>query len=196
MRSSIGSLAFFAALLWGAGALAGARLPTGATLDPAASTSPAGNFPLGMAISPDGQRIALLLCGWRQQGVQIADRSGAVLQTLAQPAAFVGIAFSPDGRWLWASGGYEDALYRYRMTDGRAELDRRIELDVVPKKGVHYPAGIALSSDGSRVYVAENLSDTIAVVDTTTGAVVQRLQVDRYPYGVVAARNGDVYVSS
>ncbi|MGZ4777934.1 MAG: SMP-30/gluconolactonase/LRE family protein, partial [Thermoanaerobaculia bacterium] len=196
MRSSIGSLAFFAALLWGAGALAGARLPTGATLDPAASTSPAGNFPLGMAISPDGQRIALLLCGWRQQGVQIADRSGAVLQTLAQPAAFVGIAFSPDGRWLWASGGYEDALYRYRMTEGRAELDRRIELDVVPKKGSHYPAGIALSFDGARVYVAENLSDTIAVVDTTTGAVVQRLQVDRYPYGVVAARNGDVYVSS
>ena len=81
------NLAIAFSLVCGAQLFAGARLPTGATLDPAAKASPVGNFPLGMTISPDGERIAVLLCGWRQQGVQIADRSGAVLQTLEQPAA-------------------------------------------------------------------------------------------------------------
>ena len=173
-----------------------ARLPTGATLDPAAKTSPVGNFPLAMALSPDGDRVALLLNGQRQQGVQILDRHGAVLQTLDQPAAFIGLDFSADGHALWASGGYEDALYRYRWSGGRAELDRRVQLDPMAKKGTHYPAGLAFSPDGSRVYVAENLSDTVAVVDTGSDSVVQRLRVDRYPFGVAVSRTGDVYVTS
>lgn len=172
----------------------GVRLPTGAMLDPAAKTSPAGNFPLAMAVA--GDRVAILLNGWRQQGVQILDRDGVVLQTLEQPAAFVGLAFAPDGNSLWASGGFEDVLYRYRWSDGRAELDRTIVLDPTAKKGARYPAGMAFSHDGKSVYVAENLSDTIAVVDTATNAVIQRLQVDRYPYGVAVTRSGDVYVSS
>jgi len=172
-----------------------AQLPTGATLDPFAKSLPVGNFPLAIAVAPGGDRTAILLNGWREQGLQILDRDGAVLQTLTQPA-FIGLAFAPDGKSLWASGGNEDALYRYRWNDGQAELDRIIPLDVPGKKGVHYPAGLAFSPDGKRVYVAENLSDTLAVVDTATDKVVQRMQVDRYPYGIAVAGDGSVFVSA
>jgi len=51
------------------------RLPTGARLDPASTASPVGNFPLAAALSPDGKYLALLLCGWREQGVQIVERN-------------------------------------------------------------------------------------------------------------------------
>src|SRR5258708_31941617 len=72
------------------------RLPTGATLDPAAPAHRAGNFPLGMAVSPDGRRVALLLCGWREQGLQIGDRATRMgPQTNPPPAAFLGIPFAP-----------------------------------------------------------------------------------------------------
>src|SRR6185295_6242144 len=71
--------------------LAGTLLPTGATLDPAAPTRPVGNFPLAIALAPEGDRAALLLCGWRKPGVQIVETAtGNVLQTLDQPSAFVG----------------------------------------------------------------------------------------------------------
>ena len=174
------------------------RLPTGALLDPAAQTSPVGNFPLAIAVAPEGDRYALLLCGYRQQGIQIVDRNGAVLQTIAQPAAFIGLAFAPDGKSLWASGGNEDRLYSYTWRDGAAVSNGSIELAVKQPKesGTRYPAGLAFSSEGRRLYVAENLSDTLAVVDVESGRVVQRLETDRYPFAVAASKDGDVFVSA
>ncbi len=174
------------------------RLPTGALLDPAAPPQPLGNFPLAIAAAPDGNRMAVLLCGYRQQGVQIVDGSGAVLQTLEQPAAFVGLAFAPDGKTLWASGGNEDRLYRYAWRDGQAVADGSVVLAVKEPKhsGTRYPAGLAFSRDGRRLYVAENLADTLAVVDVESGRVVQRVETDRYPYAVVVAKNGNVFVSA
>ncbi|MCU1246674.1 MAG: phosphoesterase, partial [Acidobacteria bacterium] len=172
------------------------RLPTGARLDPAAPATVVGNFPISAVLSPDGRRIALLLCGWREQGVQIVDaRDGHVVQTLPQPAAFVGLAFSPDGKSHWASGGFDDALYEYAYADGSAQLRRRVALGDSVKSGVHYPAGIAISPDGKLLYFAENLGDTLAVVDAVSGEVLQRLRTDRYPYAVAAGRKGDVYLS-
>jgi YVTN family beta-propeller protein len=174
------------------------RLPTGQLLDPAVSALPVGNFPLAIAAAPEGNRFALLLCGYRQQGVQIVDGAGAVLQTVEQPAAFVGLAFAPDGKTLWASGGNEDRLYRYTWRDGVAVENGSVELAVKQPKhsGTRYPAGLAFSRDGRRLYVAENLSDTLAVVDVDNGRVVQRVETDRYPYAVAVAKTGEVFVSA
>jgi YVTN family beta-propeller protein len=193
--SRLGAAALFAVSTL----LAADRLPTGAKLDPAAPSHPLGNMPLALVLAPDGRHAAVLLCGYREQGVQIVDRtSGEIVQTLPQRAAFLGLAFSPDGKSLWASGGNEDTILRYAWENGRAQLASSIPLgaNVEPKKtAAHYPAGIAFSNDGSRLYVAENLSDTIAVIDTAQQKVVQRLDAGRYPYGVAVTKSGDVFVS-
>jgi len=172
-------------------------LPTGGTLDPVAASHAVGNFPLAAAVALDGRHVALLLCGWRQQGVQIIDRvTGEVTQTIEQPAAFIGLAFSPDGKSLYASGGNEDAIYVYHWDGVRATADGTILLGGEPKrKGILYPAGFALSADGKRLFVAENLSDTLAVVDVKTRLVVQRVRTGLYPYTVVLTKRGDVVVS-
>lgn len=183
------------------------RLPTGATLDPAGTPHGVGNFPLAMVVAPGGERVALLLCGWREQGVQIVDRkSGAIVQTLPQPAAFIGLVFAPDGKTLYASGGNDDSIFVYRWNGAEAVADGRIQLAEKPKpapkekakaySGTQYPAGIAVSNDSRFLYVAENLADTIAVIDIGTRRVIQHLRTDRYPYAVVADRRGDVYVSA
>src|ERR1700686_2140800 len=163
------------------------RLPTGVSLDPVAASHVVGNFPLAMALAPGGERVALLLGGWREQGVQIVDRkSGAVLQTLPQVAAFLGLAFAPDGKRLYASGGNDDSIFVYRWNGSEAVLEGKIELverpqpvpNEKPKEpaGTQYPAGIAISHDGRFLYVAENLADTLAVVNLATGRVIQRIR--------------------
>src|ERR1039457_5676326 len=82
------------------------RLPTGRTLDPAGVSWNVGSMPLAMTLSPDGRKLLVLLNGYRQQGVQVVDRaSGRIEQTLVQTAAFLGLAFSPDGGTVYASGG-------------------------------------------------------------------------------------------
>lgn len=175
------------------------RLPNGLTLDPAGRSFNVGNMPLSGVLSPDG-KIVMLLSGFLQQGVQVLDPvSGNVVQTTAQPSAFVGLAFSSDGRTLYASGAGEDVVYQYDWTNGTAALKGKLAL-APPRKEEDpphsYPAGIALSKNNRYLYVAENLADSLAVIDLKTGQVIDRKPAGRYPYAVVVAGNGSVYVSA
>src|SRR5436189_931883 len=60
----------------------------------------------------------------------------------------------------------------------------------------HFPTFLGVSIDGKKLYVAENLADSVAVVDLASGKITQRLATERYPYGVAVAKDGSVYVSS
>jgi len=184
------------------------RLPTGARLDPAGRSSPLGNMPLAAILAPDGRNIVVSLSGWREQGLQIVDRAtGAVVQRIPQSGAFVGLAFSADGTMLYASGGATDRVYIYSWrassTTAPATLVDSITMasasaapkDSAPPPGSHYVAGLALSRDGRFLYVAENLADSLTVVDVASRRIVQRLGTGSYPYAVVAASDGRVYVS-
>ncbi len=176
-----------------------ARLPTGVRLSPAGRSFEVGSLPLTIIPSPEGDRLVLVLSGWRTQGVQVIDRgTGAVLQTVTQPAAFLGAAFSQDGRTLFVSGGNQDVIYRYSWRDKRLGLSDSLVLAVKPakKSGAGYPSGLALSPDGRLLYVAENLGDSLAVVDIASGRVTARYATQRYPYAVIVAPNGTVYVSA
>ncbi|MDP9205139.1 MAG: beta-propeller fold lactonase family protein [Gemmatimonadota bacterium] len=175
------------------------RLPTGTRLDPAGVSHDLGSMPLAMVLSPEKSRIVVLLNGWREQGIQVVERSsGRVLQTLPLPAVFLGITFSPDGKSLYVSGGDQDVIYRFDWRDGAAALADSIVLALKQKgkDGTRYSAGIALSPDGRTLYAAENLADSLAVVDIASRRVVQRVATERYPYGVVVGPDGTVYTSA
>src|ERR1043166_1537632 len=145
------------------------RLPTGVRLDPAAASFAVGSFPLAAVTAPQKTRVALLLNGWSRTGLQIVDwRHGTVTQTIDLPAAFLGLAYSPDGQWICASGGNTDQLYFFRWYGDTAALADSIRLaPPTPRgrqSGVRYPAQLAYSLAGRRVFVAENLADRLAVI--------------------------------
>jgi YVTN family beta-propeller protein len=175
------------------------RLPTGAVLDPAGASYDVGPYPFTMIPAPEPDRVVMLLAGYRGNGIQVVQTTtGKVLQTLAQPAAFVGLTFDAAGRRLYASGGNRDLIYVYDWANGAATLSDSIILEArtARQNGIRYPAGLALSPDGRLLYVAENLSDSLAVVDLASKRVVQRLAAGRYPYGVVVAADGSVFASA
>ena len=184
------------------------RLPTGATLDPAGMSYDLGSMPLAMVLSPEKNRVIALLNGWREQGIQVIDRStGRILQTISLPAVFLGVVFSPDGKSLYVSGGNQDVIYRFDWRAGAATLADSIVVEArrrardnmmggMMKAGLRYPAGIGISPDGRTLYAVENLGDSLAVVDLASRRVVQRLATERYPYGVAVAPDGTVYASA
>jgi DNA-binding beta-propeller fold protein YncE len=174
-------------------------LSTGVRLDPVGDVIDLGSVPLGMALSPDGNYLAVVLSGWREQGLQIVDlKSRKVTQTLEQPAAFLGVVFAHDGKHLYVSGGNDDSIFVYSWEDGTAKFDRKIVLgqQKPDKTGSRYPAGLALSPSGNLLYVAENVADGVAIVNPESAQVVQRLRTDHYPYAIEVAGNGRVYVSN
>jgi YVTN family beta-propeller protein len=61
---------------------------------------------------------------------------------------------------------------------------------------ITFPAGSALSPDGKFLYVACNGDNSVAVIDTTTNAVVQQVAVGFFPYSVSVSSDGTrVFVS-
>ncbi|HEY2853368.1 MAG TPA: bifunctional YncE family protein/alkaline phosphatase family protein [Gemmatimonadaceae bacterium] len=176
-----------------------AQLPTGVSLDPAEPSVELGSMPLAVVVHPAGRELVVLLNGWREQGIQVFDRaSRRVVQTVRLPAVFLGVAFNRAGDTLFVSGGYRDLIYEFAWEHGRARLVDSIPLVAkAPRRlGQRYPAGIALSSDGRSLYVAENLTDSLAVIDIARQQVTQRLPLGRYPYAVVATRGNRVFVSA
>jgi DNA-binding beta-propeller fold protein YncE len=157
------------------------------------------SLPLSVAVHPDGRRLAVLLSGYGSQGIEIVSLpERRVVQTLEQPAAFVGLALAPDGRTLYASGSNQDAIYRYDWDSAGATLRDSLILGATPagQSGSRYPAGLGLAPDGRFLYIAENLADSLAVLETATGRLVARYPTEPYPYGVAVAGDGTVYVSA
>src|SRR5580693_2168741 len=175
-------------------------LPTGVRLDPAGEAVDLGSLPINLVLTPEKDRAVVVLSGWREQGVQVVDlKTRKVTQTLLQDGAFYGAAFSPDGHRLCVSVGNTDIIFVYAWKDGAATLENKIELakaKTADGTGTSYPAGLAFSSNGKFLYVAEDVGDRFAVVNAVTGEIVQRFPTDHYPYGVALAADGQVFVSA
>lgn len=152
------------------------------------------------------QRIDVILKASKRFSVAKAKRIGLSRRStesngLPQDAAFFGIAFARDGKQLYVSGGNDDSIFCYSWENGAARFQRKITLgktgDRKPDEtGTRYPAGVAVSRRGDFLYVAENVGDTLAVVNPATSEIVQRLPTDHYPYAVETVSDGNVYVSA
>ena len=175
-------------------------LPTGVRLDPAGAAIELGSMPINLVLSPEKDKAVIVLSGWREQGIQIVDlKKQQVTQTLLQDGAFYGAAFSPDGHQLYVSGGNTDKLFVYSWDGRAASLAKTFVLATARSPedtGTSYPAGISVSPNGKFVYVAENVSDRLAVINSATGEIAQRFSTDHYPYAVAVTASGHVFVSA
>jgi len=90
----------------------------------------------------------------------------------------VGLAVSPDGKWVYVANGNANAVSVVDATHnavvGRIPVGKR-------------PWGIAVSPDGRSLYSADGLSDAMSVIDTRSRKVVASVKVGRQPWGVAVS---------
>ena len=170
--------------------------PIGFTVTPAGTQTNLGDLPLGAASSPDGRWLVVSNDGQATQSLQVIDTTTSkVTQTLPYPAPqalFIGLAFAPDGKTLYASGGGNNKIRRYTVTNGTLTETTPIPLPTTNPAGATinpYPAGIAVTPDGQRLLVADQQADALSVIDLTTG-VVHTTAAGHRPYAVVASADG------
>ena len=175
-------------------------LPTGVRLDAVGDAVELGSMPLDIVPAHSGDKAVVVLSGWREQGIQIVDlKTRQVTQTLLQDGAFYGAAFSPDGNTFYVSGGNTDSIFVYAWRDGTATLANKFVLakeKTSDGTGTSYPAGIAVASNGKFIYVAENVGDRVAAINSATGEIVQSLPTDHYPFDVLLSSDGHLFVSA
>ncbi|HKS50302.1 MAG TPA: bifunctional YncE family protein/alkaline phosphatase family protein [Pseudonocardiaceae bacterium] len=170
--------------------------PIGFTVTPAGQQTNLGDLPLAAASSPDGRWLVVSNDGQGTQSLQVVDTTTSkVTQTLpytAPQALFVGLAFAQDGKTLYASGGGNNLIRRYTVTNGMLTEGTPIPLPTTNPAGATLnpvPAGIAVTPDGQRLLVADQQANAMSVVDLATG-VVHTTAAGPHPYAVVVSADG------
>jgi DNA-binding beta-propeller fold protein YncE len=176
-------------------------------------------FAATMVLSPDGHYAAILHDGFGTQETmahqsisvlnldtnQIADFPDPRLDDMAHQSYFIGLAFSSDGKHLYASigsltdptgarsGDTGNGIAVYSFSSGKVAPERFIPIPLQPlstgKKlavglkapphmAIPYPAGIAVISDGvhDKLLIANNLSDNVILLDPLTGKILHSFE--------------------
>lgn len=174
--------------------------------------------PNAMALSPDGRLI--VASGLKSKLIAIDPATGAVLEQVQLPAdpklhplsllsaailnprkgdklSFTGLTFSPNGSRIYLSNVNGDV--KVFSVDKNHKIAALCSF-VLP--GTHLagrqaeiPTGLAVSSDEKRLYVALNLGNRVAELNTANGRVQRVWNVGVAPYDVVIDRN-KLYVSN
>jgi len=138
-------------------------LPNQWSLRPAGTDVELGDFPVNIAVSPDGKFAAVLHCGYSQHEVVIVDLAAQkIIDRAKLGEAFYGITFSGDGRRLFCSGASMEVAYFFDFAKGK--LGERQEVRLRPAKELGVPAGLAIDPAGKTLFVADLWSGRISCV--------------------------------
>jgi len=178
------------------------------------------SLPISMAVSPDGRYVVTVNAGYGtfesgyMQSLAVMDtETGKVAdfpddRTLvgAQQTLYSGLAFSRDGRHIFASMGSTtdpigeraddtgNGVVVYGFSDGKIVRERMIKIPLQQlagarrtmlvggtegDKGIPFPAAIAVvgSACAEKLLVADNLSDDVLLIDAATGATLKRFDL-------------------
>ncbi len=169
-------------------------VPTGQPLQPSGQQIEVNDRPLGMVVSPDGNSLAVVTgSNFNPRALHIIDvPSKTLTQTIPIGDSFVGVDFTKDGKNLYVGGGTGNNVLIFTRNDaGQFVANGTIAI------AGSAPSGLMLNGDDSKLYVALNLKNAVAVIDTARRAVITQVPVGTYPYTTVVSRDGSkVYVSN
>ena len=145
-------------------------LPNQWSLRPVGRQIELGDFPVNIAVHPQGRFAAILHAGYSRHGVMIVDVvAERVITNGPLEEAFYGIEFSRDGSRLFCSGASEEVIHAFQFKDGRLSQARDIRLRATNDVGI--AAGLAVDSATKKLYAANLYGHSVSVVDLRTNVV-------------------------
>jgi len=141
-------------------------LPNMWSLHPAGTQVDLADFPVNIALHPDGKFAAVLHAGYSAHEIAVVDIAKAtVVGRTKIEETFYGVEFSRDGKRVFASGAGAEVVrgFDFDAKSGALGKEQEIRLRAVTERGI--PAGLALTSDAQHLYVANVLGQRVAKVD-------------------------------
>ncbi len=175
--------------------------------------------PQALALSPDGKLLVTAGLTNEMKLIVIDPATGKISQHVPFPSdkaqepvpvsakilspdekaqlSFTGLAFSPDGSRIYMANVNGDIKVFGVGKDHQVSPLFSIALPPVnaPRRTNDIPAGLAVSRDGKKIYVAGNLSNRLIELDAPTGKVLRMWDVGVAPFDVVLAGK-KIYVSN
>ena len=146
-------------------------LPNQWSLRPMGRQIELGDFPVNIAVHPQGRYVAVLHSGYSHHGIMVVDLvTEKVVTNAPLEEAFYGIAFSRDGSLLFCSGASEELVHSFHFKDGLLSDHREIRLRDLKDVGI--PAGLALNAAAKTLCVANLYGQSISELDVRNGKVI------------------------
>ena len=205
---------------------AAVALVTGKFITPEGIQTNIGSYPNNAIATPDGKYVIITTLGARSRVAVVSADTGQIvgkvdfdgespLSKRDREGVFYGLALS--GNTLFAARGSDDRITALTLgADGT--LTRTDRNFVTPSsrttkdgKGQYrlHVAGLAVSSDGKKLYAANNSLDpnaadfgsSVSVIDTATGSTTATIATPGFPLAIAALTSGanadkKIYVSS
>ena len=175
-------------------------LNSGWTLRPAGRQQPLDTFPMATALSPDGRFLMVMNAGYNPPSIDAFDAQSLRHVSRTPVAdAWLGMAFSPNGKLLYVGGGSQAAVFEFSLSN-EGELKAERTFPVVPeatRTHADFIGDIAFSPDGRLIYAAGLHQNTIFVINPQSGMVIEKFRTGRRPYRILFHPDGkSFFVSS
>nr|WP_236648704.1 beta-propeller fold lactonase family protein [Spirosoma sp. 209] len=157
-------------------------LPNGWSLTPYGRSLPLGDLPLNLAVSADGRRLAVTNNGQSTQTIQLIDIAGEKLMSEVEIArSWVGLRFTPDGKRLLASGGNDNRVLIYDVSDNKLVKTDSVVL------GKPWPvrisvAGVETDRSGKTLYAVTKDDSMLYVCNLATKQITSRIKLPAEAY--------------
>ena len=171
-------------------------LPNGWTLSPAGRSLPLGDLPLNIAVSRSKKLMAVTNNGQSVQSLQLINpATEKVLDNVVVDKSWYGLKFSADEKYLYASGGNDNWILKYAVSNNKLLLKDSIKLgDKWPNK--ISPAGIDIDDAAHRLYVVTKDNNSLYILNLSTKKIVYQLQLKDAAYSCLLSSNKkELYIS-
>ena len=178
------------------GGISAQTLPTNWRVEPAGTQVALDSLPLSAAVSPDGKFLLALNAG-SHPSISVVE-TAAMKETarVAIADAGLGLAFSPDGRRVYAGGGSRNAVLEFTFS-AAGELKASREISAGPASAMNFIGDVAVSPDGQLVLATDLFHDRVLVLNGQSGQFMRALKTGRRPYRILFHPDGkSFFVSS
>jgi DNA-binding beta-propeller fold protein YncE len=141
------------------------RLPNQWALKPAGRHLEVGDLPVNVALHPTNEFAAVLCAGFGPHEIVVIDLNAErtrVLSRVQIHQAFYGLAWTADGKQLFASGGEDDVVHAFDFDRGYLTKGKALDVAVPKRKGV--VGGLAFDPAGKDLFVANLWADAVVRV--------------------------------
>ena len=164
-------------------------------VSPAGEAVAMSDMPLKMIVSPGRKRLVAVSGGFQNTGLTLMDvKEKRVTQFLPLREAWNGLAFNKQGNQIFVSGAGSGNLYIFGYTNGTATFSRAVSLS---RRRTGFLAGIAVHPGTGKIYVCNEGTHEIMVLNAATFAVESEIPVGQHPHSCVFGANTlHLYVSN
>jgi DNA-binding beta-propeller fold protein YncE len=178
----------------------GFLLNSGWRVKPVGVQIPLDTLPMSALLSKDGRFLVVLNGGYNPPSLSVLDaKDGHEVGRTPVTDAWLGLAFSPNGRTLWAGGGSQASVYEFSFDEnGKLAPTRTFEIvKSAARSARDFIGDVAIDPDGHLLYACDLYHDAIVVVNTQSGIVIDRFKTGRRPYRILFDPDGkSFYVTS